>query len=487
MWYGVSSIAARFLNYLITPYLTDVYSVADYGRMGAIYAFISILNVIFTYGMETSYFRFSQRNDRLDAVNYTATFSLLFSTVLLAIVLWLNQGLIADIVTLRDFPLLIQLSIVIIALDALTTIPFARLRQEGRPKKFAFVRVTGIFLNLGFTIFFLSFCPRYLHAHPGSWVHAIYDPKINPVSYVLIANIIQSAFNVLMLLPRILPGKGKFDWAFWKEMMIYSLPMMVAGLGGMINETFDRIMLGWWSHGPQQFKDDQRGVYNACYKLSLLISLFIQAFRMGAEPFFFKQAGGQNAKFVYARVMKFFVITICVMFLFVSLFLPVWKYFIAPKHWNGLAVVPVLLIANMFLGIYINLSVWYKVTNRTIAGMWITLIGSLITLVINYFFIPTYGYMACAWATFSCYGSMMVISYIWGQKEYAIPYATKKLTAYMVISIGLFFVHKLVTSLFHGFTPSVLAGLVLLGAYSLFIFRIERKEFRKLPVVGRYL
>ncbi len=218
----------------------------------------------------------------------------------------------------------------------------------------------------------------------------------------------------------------------------------------MINEVFDRIMLSWLAPVSDiTAAKDQVGIYSACYKLSILITLFIQAFRMGAEPFFFKQAEGKNPQKVYARVMKFFVITITVMFLFVSLYLDIWKYFLSTDpeklkiYWTGLKVVPILLLANMFLGIYYNLSIWYKLTHKTIAGAYITIIGAVITLLINYFFIPYFGYMACAWATFICYGSMMVISFIWGQKDYRIPYAWRKLVAYIIIVVFLFFVHQI--------------------------------------------
>lgn len=272
-------------------------------------------------------------------------------------------------------------------------------------------------------------------------------------------------------------------------MIIYSLPLVIAGFGGMINETFDRIMLGWWA--PVQNVEAARaevGIYSACYKLSILISLFIQAFRMGAEPFFFKQAEGQDAPKVYARVMKFFVITITVMFLVVVLYLDIWKEFIRnPQMWVGLKVVPVLLLANMFLGIYYNLAIWYKITHKTMAGAWITIAGAIITLIINYLFIPHFSYMACAWATFACYGSMMVISYVWGQKHYRIPYATKKLVAYIVIVILLFFINNVITGFLE--TPLLKYSLatLLLGAYLLFILRIEKKEFQRLPVIGKYL
>src|ERR1700749_1895235 len=264
----------------------------------------------------------------------------------------------------------------------------------------------------------------------------VYNPATNPIVYVVLANVIQSAVTLLLLLRELSEIRLKFDARLWGVMMIYSLPLIIAGMGGMINETFDRLMLRWWLPGSVDLRESQVGIYNACYKLSILITLFIQAFRMGAEPFFFKQAEQENPQRVYARVMKFFVITITTMFLLVMLYLDIWKYFIRnEKMWVGLKVVPILLLANMFLGIYYNLAIWYKITHKTIAGAYITLIGAGITLIINYFFIPSFGYMACAWATFACYGSMMVVSFIWGQKEYHIPYAWKKLCAYIIIVV----------------------------------------------------
>jgi O-antigen/teichoic acid export membrane protein len=488
-WYGISSIAARFINYLLTPYLTysTLISKANYGQMSAIYAAIPLFNVIFTYGMETTYFRFMRKDVDREAVNNTATISLLISSVLLSVLLWINQAWLAKVATLSEFPLLIQLSIIIIGLDALSTIPFARLRSEGRPRLFATLKIAGILINVAFTVFFLSYCPAKVKADPNSWAVLIYKPGINPITYVLFANVIASFFTLLLLSKWLLPKKWVFNFSLWLTMMVYALPMLVAGLGGMVNETFDRLMLGWWLPGSVQYADEQRGIYSACYKLSILITLFIQAFRMGAEPFFFKQAEGDNPQRVYARVTKFFVITVSVMFLVVTLFLPVWKYFIDAKYWEGLKVVPILLLANMSLGIYYNLSIWYKVTNRTMAGAWITLIGTAITVIINYFFIPKYSYVASAWATFLCYFSMMVISFIWGQKEYHVPYAWKKLSAYIIIVLLLFFIHHFISGLFTGTILSLILGMIFILAFILFVLKIEKKEFVRLPVLGRFI
>jgi O-antigen/teichoic acid export membrane protein len=485
-WYGISSIAARFINYLLTPYLTysTLISKANYGQMSAIYAAIPLFNIIFTYGMETTYFRFMQKKENPEEVNNTSTISLLISSVLLSILLWMNQSWLAKTATLTEFPLLVQLSILIIGLDALATIPFARLRYDGRPRLFAFIKIANIIINVAFTVFFLSYCPAKAKADTNSWAALIYKPNINPITYVLIANVLASFFTLLLLSKWVLPKRWKFNLSLWLTMMAYALPMLIAGLGGMVNETFDRLMLGWWLPGSVEYADEQRGIYGACYKLSILITLFIQAFRMGAEPFFFKQAEASSPQKTYARVMKFFVITISVMFLIVTLFLPVWRYFIDPKYWEGLKVVPILLLANMSLGIYYNLSIWYKLINKTIAGATITLIGTAITIFINYFFIPRYSYVASAWATFLCYFSMMVISFVWGQKEYYVPYPWKKLLSYIFIALLLYFLHTGLTKIYSNTGFSLSLAIILILAFILFILKVEKKEFIQLPYVG---
>ncbi|MEP6596196.1 MAG: oligosaccharide flippase family protein [Ginsengibacter sp.] len=488
VWYGASSIAARFLNYLLTPYLTGVLAIARYGEMSLVYAVIPFLNVIFTYGLETAYFRFSQKQEFKKDIYSTAFLSIFVSTVLLTSILLFYHSTVAHWLRLDAHPEFITYSAIIIGLDALSTLPFAKLRQQGRPRKFALIRITNILITIGLTYFFISVCPRIIASRPESFV-AEYYKKDFGVGYVIIANLIASAFTLILLYKELFSITWKFNSVVWKQMMIYSLPLVIAGFGGMINETFDRIMLGWWA--PVQSIEaakNEVGIYSACYKLSILISLFIQAFRMGAEPFFFKQAGGSNPQRTYARVMKFFVITITVMFLVVALYLDVWKYFLRNKdYWVGLKVVPVLLLANIFLGIYYNLSIWYKLIHKTIFGAYITLIGAVITLIINYYFIPYFSYMACAWATFFCYGSMMALSYIWGQKRYKIPYPTKKLCAYIVIVVLLFFIHKLIIHFFTGNVTNFTVATFLLLAYIVLVLNLERKELQRLPVIGKLL
>lgn len=489
LWYGVSSILARFLFYLLTPYLTLKFKgTIAYGEMSLVYALIPFLNILFLFGFETAYFRYIQNHkDEKDVYN-TITTSIICSTTLLTAITILFHKSLAKIIGVGEYPEYIILSAFIIAFDALSAIPFARLRHEGRPKKFAFIRITGILLNIGIIYFFLTICPAIIKDNPNSFFIVIYNKDFGP-GYVLIANVAQSLFQLVALSKELLQFRWKFNKQLWKEMMIYALPLTIAGFAGMINETFDRIMLRWWA--PTTTGDAataEVGIYSACYKLSILITLFVQAFRMGAEPFFFKQSLQEDAPKTYARVMKFFVITITIMFLVVALYIDIWKEFIRdPKMWVGLKVVPILLFANMFLGIYYNLSIWYKLSNKTTAGAYITFIGAGITLLINYLFIPHFSYMACAWATFFCYGSMMVVSYVWGQKSYRIPYAWKKLLAYMVIVALLYFVHYFITLLWDNTWFSLLMATLLTGAYVVFILKVERREFQKLPVIGKYL
>ena len=488
VWYGVSSIAARFLIYLLTPYLTYKLSSTGYGDMSILYAAIPFLNVIFTYGMETTYFRFASKEGYKKDIYSTATISILFSTVILTSLLMLNRSWLAHILRLDDHPELITFSILIIAFDTLTTLPFAKLRLDQRPRKYAVIRVSAILLQILIIYFLLSVCPRIAEKNPYGFIATFYKADYG-AGYFTIANLFASVFALILLRKEFFSFEFKFNKKIWIAMMIYSLPLLVAGFGGMINETFDRIMLTWLSPGHNL--DDikaQVAIYSACYKLSILITLFIQAFRMGAEPFFFKQAEGQNPQKVYARVMKFFVITITVMFLVVSMYLDIWKLFLQKElYWTGLKIVPILLLANMFLGIYYNLTIWYKLTHKTIAGAYITLIGAAVTLLINYFFIPYFGYMASAWATFFCYGSMMGISFTWGQKEYPIPYAWKKLCAYILIVVMLFFIHRGIIYFFTGIVVNFITATALLLVYLWFIMTVEKKELQRIPIVKKYL
>lgn len=479
-WYGLSSIAARFISYLLTPYLTYKLSDIAYGENSIVYAFIPFLNVIVTHGMETAYFKFGSKENEEEIYN-TSSFSMLFVTILVLIGLFTWRLPLAELLQITLHPEYISLLAWIVALDALTTIPFSRLRMQERPKKFALIKVGGILINILATYSFISLLPNYVQTHPDSFLQKLYQPNWE-VGYILIAGIVQNIFVLLLLQKEIRSIRLKFNFSLWMRMMAYALPLVLVGFGGMINETLDRIMLGWW--GPGETVDANKamvGVYSACYKLAILITISIQAFRMGAEPFFFKQAETDQAQKTYAKVMKFFVISLCVMFLTVMLYIDIWKLFIQnPAMYVGLKVVPILLIANMFLGVYYNLSIWYKLSNRTMAGAWITLLGAIITILINYISIPHFGYMASAWATFFCYGTMMVVSYLWGQRIYPVPYATKKLIAYFVIALLVYGINHILHLVSTNQPFNYLFATILLFAFIVFVVRIERKDLQSI-------
>ena len=487
-WYGFSNIFGRFINYLLTPLLTGIYSSEQYGDISILFAYASFLNIIFTYGMETAYFRFNNLYKESDVYN-TGLCTLILTTILFTVMLMMPVPAVASFMKLGNHPEFVKWVLWIVALDTLAVLPFSKLRFESRPRKFAFIKITNILVNVGMVLFFLVLCKGDYERNANSPWAIIYNPSIN-IGYVFLANLIASAITILLLGKELLAFRPSINSRLLREMLIYTAPLIIVGFGGMINETIDRFMIIHRYPGSIAEAKSANGIYSANYKLALLIVLFIQAFRMGAEPFFFKQATAENAQKTYSRVMKFFVLACCFCFLGVVLYLDIWKHFMGirrhPEYLEGLKVVPVLMLAKIFLGIYYNLSIWYKITNNNLIGAYITIGGAIFTLVINYFLIPHWGYMACAFATLVCYGFMMISSYQLGQKYYPVSYPWKKLLAYVVICIILFFAHQLFKKFSPGiwWTHSFAAAEIV--AFLLFIARIERKEFQKLPVIGRF-
>jgi O-antigen/teichoic acid export membrane protein len=312
VWYGVSSIVAKFMVQLLTPYLTAKFrGTPEFGQMSLVYAATSFINIAVLFGLDYAYFRYINKKEIQGGDLYsTLLISLVSSTMIITTVIILFHVPLAEALDVANHPAYIILSALIIAFDALSTLPFARLRHEGRPRKYAFVRLSGIFVYIALVFFFLSACPRLLKTHPNSIIALIYQPKYGYVGYVLLANVIQNAFQLLLLSPLIKVKRWTFNVPLWRDVMAYSLPLTVAGLGGMINETFDRIMLDWRLPHEHNYAAYQVGIYSACYRLSLLITVFVQAFRMGAEPFFFRQSMEESAQRTYARVMKLFVILV---------------------------------------------------------------------------------------------------------------------------------------------------------------------------------
>jgi O-antigen/teichoic acid export membrane protein len=454
-----------------------------------VYTLIPFLNVLFSYGMETAYFRFSQTHDR-EKLYSTLSVSLLCSTIFFTIVLLLSRNTLANAADLTHHPDYLLWMIAIIAVDNLNTLPFAKLRQEDRPKRYAAARVGGIVINLSIVIFFLGAAPGIVQKNPDGWFSLLYSKEFG-LGYYLVGNLCGSLFTLALLSNEIKQVRLVFDSKLWKEVMRYSLPLIIVGLGGMVNDVLSRLIYRHVVDLPQQQADHELGIFANIFRIALLVTIMIQAFRMAAEPFFFNQSKHENAQKTYARVMKFFVIACCFMFLFIGLFLDVFKWIfthLSSRTWaEGLDVVPLLALGNIFLGIYYNLSVWYKLTNKNKYGAIITIAGAVITIVLNMLLIPILHYTGAALATFSCYLFMMVCSYKLGQKHYPIPYAIKKLVAYIVLVVLIYGVHL---GLVRWVSPtlwfSVSSGLLLLAFFAWFVTRIEAREMGKLPVIGRY-
>jgi len=487
IWYGLSNILGRFINYLLTPILTFIYASADYGDISILFATAAFLNIVFTYGMETSYFRFTQKEEQQKVFNTTFSMLLITTTVLLVLLISPIQY-IADAMQLSAHPEWLVYVVLIVAFDTFAVIPFSKLRQDGKPRKFAAIKLLNILINMFFVVFFLYFCKEDYESGKQSFIASLYNPNIG-IGYVFIANLIASSATLLMLAKEFTGFKVNLDKELLKEIFIYSTPLIIVGFGGIINETIDRFMIVYHFNGTPEEARSANGIYSANYKLAVLIVLFIQTFRMGAEPFFFKQSAKDNARETYARIMHFFIIVCSCCFLGVVLFLDIWKHFMGinkhPEYMQGLFIVPILMLAKIFLGIYYNLSVWYKLTNKTMTGAIITFIGAVLTVLVNYLLIPHLGYLACAIATVVCYGSMMVISFIQGQKHYPIPYDIKNGFLYIALAVFFFGIHYSLRMLNTEIYYLHALGITLLLVYGWIVVKREKKELIKIPFVNK--
>lgn len=490
LWYGVPTIASRFLGYLMNMALPFFVAMPEKtADLVQVYTLIPFLNVLYSYGMETAYFRFSQTHDRQKLYS-TLSISLFCSTIFFTFILLLSKGWLAGATDLERHPDYLLWMIAIIAVDNLNTLPFAKLRQENRPKRYALARIMGIVINLSVVIFFLGFAPAIVAGNPDGWLSLIYKPEIG-LGYYLLGNLCGSVFTLLLLSKEIRQISFNFDKILWKEVMRYSLPLIIVGLGGMINDVLSRLIYRHVVDLPQQQADHELGIFANIFRIALLITIMIQAFRMAAEPFFFNQSKNENAQRTYARVMKFFVIACCFMFLFVGLFLDVFRWIfteMANERWaEGLDVVPLLALGNIFLGIYYNLSVWYKLTNKNKYGAYITIAGAVITILLNIILIPIWHYTGAALATFCCYFIMMLLSYKLGQKHYPVPYPVKKLIAYIVLVVLIYLLHMAVVKwIYSPLWFSIITGMILMAFFTWFVGRVEAKEMAKMPIIGKW-
>lgn len=490
MWYGVPTIARRFLGYIMNLTLPLIFeNPGDTADLTQIYAMIPFLNVLFTYGLETAYFRFSRDIDQ-PRLYSTLSLSLIGSTLFFTCLLLLFKDNIAGLASVKQHPEYISLMIAIIFFDAISTLAFARLRQENRPKKYAFATLAGVLMNLTIVILFLGFIPAYVAKHPDSFLGTFYNDKIG-IGYYLIGNLAGSILTFILLRKEFMQIRFRFDPILWKKVMHYAYPLIIVGMGGMVNDMLSRLIYQHVVDLPEEQAKHELGIFGNIYRLAVLITIMIQAFRMAAEPFFFSQSKEENAPKTYARIMKFFVIACCFMFLFISLYIDVFAWFFEaidkPKWVEGLSIVPLLALGNVFLGIYYNLSIWYKLTHKNMTGAFITLGGAAITIVLNILLIPELHYLGAAIATFVCYLFMMIVSYKMGQKHYPVPYARKKLIAYLVLVILVYGFHRGLVYLWDNNWFNFGTATLLLTLFALFVAKIERKELAKMPVISRWV
>lgn len=481
--YGLSTVVARTASFLaLTPLYTYVFpQQSEYGINAEIYAYISLLNILLTYGMETAFFNFySRRDDKLNVYS-TSLISLIVSTSLFLVVGLLFTTQIASVMGYADHENFIVWMIVMISSDALTVIPFARLRSESKAQKFALVKCFNIFINILLNIFFIVICKNAYEAdftdHTSSLLGKIYNPNIG-IGYGFLANVLANLLTLVLLMREYTGIDYKFDKQLWKSMIIYAGPLIVVGMAGMINETLDRIILGKML--PEETARTQVGIYSASYKLSIIMTIFITAFRYAAEPFFFGSAKNKDSKKTNALITKFFVIFCAFIFLGTMMNLEWLKYFISEPYWEGLYVVPILLVANLFLGVFYNLSIWYKLTEQTKFGALITIIGATITLLINFIFIPRYGYAASAVATLFAYGTMMVLSYQMGKKHYPIKYNLRSMGFFFFTALAMYFI----SLLYKDKLPNKVLEVVLNNfLFLIFFFLFYKLEYPNLKII----
>ncbi len=463
--YGLCSMVPRFLNYLLVPLHTGVFDKAEYGVITELYAYVTFLVILLTYGMETGFFRFSQNVDK-NKVYGTTFISLLTTSLLFIVLVTVFADPLAAKMHYTDHPEYLVWFAWILGLDAISAIPFARFRLDERPLRFAFYKLSNVIINVLFNLFFLWFCPK----HPDiGWIQKVYNPAVG-VGYVFVANLIASVVTMILLLPEIFRYKVRFEFGLWKQIIVYSLPLMAAGLAGAINEVIDRVLLKYRlpdSANPME----QLGVYGANIKIAVLMTLFIQMFRYAAEPFFFNNAKEKDSRETIAVVMKYFIIFCLLIFLGVTFYLDIVRYFIDSKHWEGLGVVPVMLLAYMCLGIYYNLSIWFKLSNQTWYGLMIASVGAAISIAGNWFLVPVWGYHAAAWMHLVCYVVMIAITWWLGRRHYPIPYPVKRIAWYVVIALALY-----AMAYFTKMENMVLNLLKNTILFAIFAFYINRKE-----------
>ncbi len=477
--YGLSSIVGRFLNWCLVPLYTILFSQAEYGVVTLVYAVVALALIILTYGMETGFFRFANHDRWSDPMEVysTALLSLAVSSSVFFVGVCLLSEPVSALLHCSGHPSYALLMALAVALDAFTALPFSYLRFRKRPVRFAMLRLVNIGVNIGLNLFFLLLCPVLLE-HCAPLVAWFYDPSY-AIGYIFLSNAIASALTAVMLLPELRGFRYRFNPRLWREMMVYSLPLLVLGVAGIMNQTVDKIIFPLLYSGSDGAMT-QLGIYGANYKIAIVMVMFTQAFRFAYEPFIFAQnkEKGAGKERAYSEAMKYFVVFAMLIFMGVMFYLDILKYFISPRYFSGLKVVPVIMIAEVFFGVFFNLSLWYKLTDKTVWGMYFSLLGLAVTLGLNAALVPRWGYMGCAWAAFGCYGVMMVSSYVVGRRKNPVHYPLKRISAYVVLAMLMYVVGLYVIDTQVMWVDYIVRAF-LLAVYCMIVVRVE-----KLPLPG---
>ncbi|MDB4902720.1 MAG: Polysaccharide biosynthesis protein [Mucilaginibacter sp.] len=475
--YGISTIASRTLNFFLTSVYTRTYSRNIYGIFGSMFAYASLLQALLAFGMETTFFRYLNKHEDKKQQVYNNSFAAIFITTLIFLALTLpfinpitNYLRIEKSTSFQDYRLYVLFFISFLVIDSWCVVPFAKVRADGRPGRYGFIKLANVITFIGLNIVFIYIIPFYIRHHfaGSTLISSWFRPGW--LGYIFLSNLIASSMTLLLLLPELLKLRFDFNADMFKNMLAYSMPILVANFSYIINENLDKMLLGKML--PSTISSEQVGIYTACAKISIFLSIFVQAFRLGAEPFFFSHAKNKNAGQTYARIMDYFVIAVCLAFIGITANINLLKYFIGSNYWIGLKVVPPLLFGYVSLGIYMNLSVWYKLSDQTKYGLYISGVGAILTVVLLIIFIPKYSYMAAAWISLISYASMMVLSYLWGQKNYPIPYNLKKNLAYIISSILIVYLS------FYIFKRNIFAGNALLLLFILTAIYFEGKNLK---------
>ena len=482
--YGLSTIISRSLYFVLTPIYVSVLSAKVYGVFTKMYSWTALITAIISFGFETTLFRYINKDGYSKDKVYSNVFigiglvcttflSLVFFNIK-GIALWINDG---NTDTLSDYIFYIRCLSLVLVIDALCGTPFSLIRINNQAVKYSVLKFLNIIFVVLSNLFFLFGVDFIIKHHlPGAeWMASWYRPHW--VGYVFLANLLSSIFTFILLIPDMIKFRFLFDKKIFGEMFLYSWPILIANVSYIINENLDKIMLS--KILPANISEQEIGIYGACAKISLFLSIFVQAFRLGAEPFFFSQSKEQNAGKTYARIMNYFVIVVSIIFVALVANIEILKYFvkggtIAQRnlYWSGLGVVPLLLFGYVSLGIYMNLSVWFKLSDQTKYGFYISGIGAILTIVLNLLYIPKYSYMASAWTSLIAYATMMVLAYVWGQKNYPIPYNLKKNGMYLLLSLLLVFLSFVVCK------RSLIWGNLMLFAFVGFAIFNERDDLK---------